>query len=120
MIPDGIINIYKEKNMTSHDVVGHIRRILGVRRVGHTGTLDPMATGVLPVCVGRSAKVMEYLDTDLKKYCCTMLLGRTTNTYDIWGEPEEEAPEEEVDRVTEKNVLDALDGFRGRISQLPP
>ena len=120
MTPDGIINIYKEKNMTSHDVVGHIRRILGVRRVGHTGTLDPMATGVLPVCVGRSAKVMEYLDTDLKKYRCTMLLGRTTNTYDIWGEPEEEAPEEEVDRVTEKDVLDALDGFRGRISQLPP
>ena len=120
MTPDGIINIYKEKNMTSHDVVGHIRRILGVKRVGHTGTLDPMATGVLPVCVGRSAKVMEYLDTDLKKYRCTMLLGRSTNTFDIWGEPEEETPEEVVNRITERDVVSALEKFRGRITQLPP
>ena len=72
MTPDGIINIYKDENITSHDIAVHVRRLLGVRRVGHTGTLDPMATGVLPVCVGRSARVMEYLDTDLKKYRCVM------------------------------------------------
>ena len=120
MIPDGIINIYKEQNMTSHDVVGHVRRILGVRRVGHTGTLDPMATGVLPICVGRSARVMEYLDTDLKRYRCVMKLGRSTNTYDVWGEIDKEADPEEIDRVTEEDVMKVLSGFSGRISQLPP
>ena len=120
MIPDGIINIYKEQDMTSHDVVGHVRRILGVRRVGHTGTLDPMATGVLPICVGRSARVMEYLDTDLKRYRCVMKLGRSTNTYDVWGEIDKEADPEEIDRVTEEDVINVLSGFSGRISQLPP
>lgn len=120
MTPDGIINIYKEKNMTSHDVVGWVRRAVGVKRVGHTGTLDPMATGVLPVCVGRSARVVEYLDTGLKRYRCTMLLGRSTNTYDVWGETEAEASDEEVNRITEDMITDVLSGFRGRIMQLPP
>ena len=120
MTPDGIINIYKEKNMTSHDVVGHGRRIVGVKRVGHTGTLDPMATGVLPVCVGRSARVIEYLDTGLKKYRCTMKLGRATETYDVWGDVTAEASTEEVNSVTACQVEEAFSGFRGRITQLPP
>lgn len=120
MTPDGIINIYKEKNMTSHDVVGWVRRAVGVKRVGHTGTLDPMATGVLPVCVGRSARVVEYLDTGLKRYRAVMLLGRSTNTYDVWGETEAEASSEEVDRITEDMIKEVLSGFRGRIMQLPP
>ncbi len=117
---DGIINIYKDENITSHDVAVHIRRLLGVRRVGHTGTLDPMATGVLPVCIGRSARVMEYLDTDLKKYRCTMKLGRSTNTYDMWGETVRESSEEDVNRVTGDDVRRVLQSFTGRISQTPP
>ena len=120
MAPDGIINIYKDENITSHDIAVHVRRLLGVRRVGHTGTLDPMATGVLPVCVGRSARVMEYLDTDLKKYRCVMKLGRATNTYDVWGEIVAEASPEEVGRVTEEDVRRVLAGFTGRIEQTPP
>lgn len=120
MTSDGIINIYKEQNMTSHDVVGHVRHILGVKRVGHTGTLDPMATGVLPICVGRSARVMEYLDTDLKRYRCVMKLGRSTNTYDVWGKVENESDQSEIDRITEKDVRMALSEFSGRINQLPP
>ena len=76
MTNDGIIIINKQQNMTSHDVVAQIRRIFGIRRIGHTGTLDPMATGVLPVCVGRATRIMEYLDLDLKEYRCSMKLGR--------------------------------------------
>lgn len=120
MTPDGIINIYKDENITSHDIAVHVRRLLGVRRVGHTGTLDPMATGVLPVCVGRSARVMEYLETDLKKYRCVMKLGRSTNTYDVWGEVTGEAPESEVNKVTEDRVNEVLSQFKGRIKQIPP
>lgn len=120
MTPDGLINIYKDENITSHDIAVHVRRLLGVRRVGHTGTLDPMATGVLPVCVGRSARVMEYLDTDLKKYCCVMKLGRSTNTYDVWGEVEAEASEDAVNSVTEEDVRRVLSEFSGRILQTPP
>ncbi|MBQ3281940.1 MAG: tRNA pseudouridine(55) synthase TruB [Eubacterium sp.] len=120
MAIDGIINIYKDQNITSHDVAVHVRRLIGVRRVGHTGTLDPMATGVLPVCIGRSARVMEYLDTDLKKYRCTMKLGRATNTYDVWGEVLEEASEEAVNSVAEDDVRKVLSGFTGRIKQTPP
>ena len=120
MTLDGIINIYKEENMTSHDVVGWVRRMLGVRRVGHTGTLDPMATGVLPICVGRSARVTEYLDTDLKRYRCVMKLGRSTNTYDIWGETIDEADASEINKVSEDDVRKAFSAFSGRMVQRPP
>lgn len=120
MAIDGIINIYKEKGMTSHDVVGRVRRIIGERRVGHTGTLDPMATGVLPVCVGRSAKVISYLETDLKRYRCEMKLGKATETFDVWGDVTVETPIDEVDRVTQDMVEDALSGFTGKLLQSPP
>ena len=66
MITEGILNINKPQNMTSHDVVAICRRVLGIKKIGHTGTLDPMATGVLPICIGRSTKIIEYLDTDNK------------------------------------------------------
>lgn len=120
MTPDGIINIYKEQNMTSHDVVGRVRHILGVRRVGHTGTLDPMATGVLPVCIGRSARVMEYLDTDIKRYRCVMKLGRSTNTYDVWGETISESSDDDINKITPEQAEEVLSSFMGRIDQLPP
>ena len=74
MIKDGIININKPEGMTSHDVIYKLRKIIGVKKMGHTGTLDPMATGVLPICLGKATRVAEYMDMDFKKYRCTMVL----------------------------------------------
>ena len=120
MIREGIINIYKEQNMTSHDVVGRVRRIVRKKRVGHTGTLDPMATGVLPVCVGSATRIMEYLDLDLKRYRCRMQLGLSTDTYDIWGKTFVRSSPRAVDRVTEEDVRAVLSTFTGSIEQTPP
>lgn len=116
MITEGILNINKPQNMTSHDVVAICRRTLGIKKIGHTGTLDPMATGVLPVCIGRSTKVIEYLDTDIKKYSCTMMLGLQTDTQDIWGNV---LSRSEVE-TTEEEVRKAFGGFVGVIDQKPP
>jgi tRNA pseudouridine55 synthase len=120
MITDGIININKEQNMTSHDVVGRVRKILNMKKVGHTGTLDPMATGVLPVCLGRATRIIEYLDLDMKGYLCTMKLGLDTDTMDIWGNETARTPEAQINEITEGDVMMALDGFRGPVSQIPP
>ena len=116
MISDGILNINKPQNMTSHDVVSAVRRITGIKRVGHTGTLDPMASGVLPVCIGRSTRIMEYLDADMKVYRCSMLLGVETDTQDIWGTELRRSPV----KVSEEEVRDALSRFSGLITQTPP
>ena len=80
LIETGIINVLKPQDFTSHDCVAIMRGVLGLKRVGHTGTLDPMATGVLPVCAGPAARVMEYLDLDFKTYECEMQLGLTSDT----------------------------------------
>ena len=114
---NGILNINKPAGMTSHDVVYKVRKVLGVKRVGHTGTLDPMATGVLPICVGTAARVTEYLDLDFKVYRCTMLLGKITDTQDIWGETLEE---KSTDGIDEKAVRKAFSSFNGLIEQKPP
>ena len=82
---NGIVVINKEKGYTSHDVVNVVRRTLGTRKVGHTGTLDPNATGVLPVCVGRSTKACDMLTFSDKEYIAEVKLGFTTDTYDVWG-----------------------------------
>lgn len=116
MITEGIINIYKPQNMTSHDVVAIMRRTLGIKKIGHTGTLDPMATGVLPVCIGKSTRIMEYLDMDMKRYSCTMALGMQTDTQDIWGTVLDRCPV----NVTEEQVREAFAAFSGVISQKPP
>ena len=92
MIKDGILNINKPADWTSQDAVKLLRRI------GHTGTLDPMATGVLPVCFGPATRIMEYLDLDFKKYRCSLRLGIETDTLDIWGETLKESS---FDQVTE-------------------
>ena len=81
----GVLIVNKSEGMTSHDVVNRIRRLYGTRRVGHTGTLDPLATGVLVVLVGRAAKAAEYLTADSKEYIATLRLGITTDTEDITG-----------------------------------
>ncbi len=117
---EGIININKEQNMTSHDVVGRVRRIVHMKRVGHTGTLDPMATGVLPICLGRAARVMEYLEPDLKTYRCVMKLGREYDTQDVWGKLEMESTEEEVNRIGIDQVERVLHSFEGVQDQTPP
>ena len=113
----GIINIHKPENMTSHDVVARLRRILGMKKIGHTGTLDPMATGVLPVCLGSATRITEYLDLDFKIYRCTMRLGLITDTQDIWGQVLEERS---TGGVTEEAVRQAFSAFHGEIDQKPP
>lgn len=114
---DGIININKPAGMTSHDVIGDLRRLLGMKKIGHTGTLDPMATGVLPICLGKATRVAEYMDMDFKTYRCTMSLGVVTDTQDIWGEVLELR---DTTGITEAAVRAAFMPFRGEISQLPP
>lgn len=114
---DGILNIYKPEGMTSHDVVGVLRRLLGTKKIGHTGTLDPMATGVLPVCIGRATRITEYLDMDFKTYRCTMRLGILTDTQDIWGQVLEQ---QDTNNVTEDAVRKAFERFHGVVEQTPP
>jgi len=113
---DGILNLNKPRGLTSHDVVDRVRALTGIRRVGHAGTLDPLATGVLLVCVGRATRVAEYLMAGQKVYRARVYLGITTDTYDAEGRVVAEAPAE-VDRT---QVEAALTRFRGKITQLPP
>jgi tRNA pseudouridine55 synthase len=113
---DGILNLDKPKGMTSHDVVDRVRAVARQRRVGHAGTLDPMATGVLLVCLGRATRLAEYLMASPKTYRARIRLGIATDTYDAEGQVTEERPVE----VTRSDVEATLDQFRGRILQIPP
>ncbi|QEK13622.1 tRNA pseudouridine(55) synthase TruB [Crassaminicella thermophila] len=112
----GIINVLKPPHMTSHDVVNFIRKKLNIKKVGHTGTLDPMAAGVLPICVGAATKISQYLLNDKKKYRCEMVLGSNTDTQDKWGK----VINTRTVNVTEKDILDVFDSFKGEIYQIPP
>ena len=112
----GVLIINKEEGMTSHDVVNRIRRLYATRRVGHTGTLDPMATGVLTVLVGRAAKAAEYLTADTKSYVATLRLGITTDTEDTTGS----VLSSSNDIPDANEVLNAVKSFEGDISQIPP
>ncbi|QXM06101.1 tRNA pseudouridine(55) synthase TruB [Crassaminicella indica] len=112
----GIINILKPPNMTSHDVVYAVRKILKTKKVGHTGTLDPMAAGVLPICVGSATKISTYLLNDKKKYRCEMVLGHNTDTQDRWGKIINTRPV----KVNKKDIMDAFDAFKGEVYQIPP
>lgn len=114
---DGILNIYKPQGMTSHDVIYKLRKILGIKKLGHTGTLDPLATGVLPVCIGKATRVCEYLDADFKKYRCTMVLGIETDTQDVTGEILRTA---DTSGIMPEDVYKAFEGFSGWIDQKPP
>lgn len=116
-ITSGIINVNKPQDWTSHDCVAVMRRVLGIKKIGHTGTLDPMATGVLPVCIGPAARIMEYLDLDFKTYVCEMQLGLESDTLDIWGNI---TAEKDTGYVTEEDVRKAFEGFSGMIWQIPP
>jgi tRNA pseudouridine55 synthase len=113
----GVLNIDKPAGMTSHDVVDAVRRILGMQRVGHTGTLDPQATGVLPMCIGRATRIAQYLTLADKEYLMTLCLGVTTDTLDAAGR--ETGRVEEV-RVTRAELEAILPRFTGPIQQVPP
>lgn len=113
---NGIINVYKEKGYTSFDVVAKMRGIFGQKKIGHTGTLDPDAQGVLPVCLGKATKVCDLLTDKDKVYKATMLLGIQTDTLDISGKVCNKA----VVNVTEQQVRDVISTFVGNIEQVPP
>ena len=114
---NGILNINKPADWTSQDVCAKLRSRLHIKKIGHTGTLDPMATGVLPVCVGNATRIIEYFDKDKKKYHASMKLGIKTDTLDITGEVLET---HSYSDVTENAVREAFKAYTGTISQVPP
>lgn len=113
---DGIFNIDKPVGMTSHDVVARVRRLAGQKRVGHTGTLDPAASGVLPITLGQATRVAEYLSESGKAYRATVRFGVVTDTYDAEGQIVREAPV----TLTREEIATALPAFLGEQMQRPP
>ena len=137
----GIINIDKPQNYTSFDCVAILRRAAGTKKVGHTGTLDPMATGVLACCIGPATRILEYLEEDIKEYCGTLKLGIETDTCDIWGSATAlqdvqimdgetagssdgpvaaDDPADGTRFVTVPEIRKAFAAFEGDIEQIPP
>jgi tRNA pseudouridine55 synthase len=114
---EGVLLIDKPQGPTSHDVVARLRRVLGERRIGHTGTLDPMASGLLPLVVGRATRLAPYLSSGAKTYHATIRFGFATTTDDAAGEPLAAAT---LPLPTDDDVHRALDGFRGTFDQRPP
>jgi tRNA pseudouridine55 synthase len=113
---NGVVIVDKPAGITSHDAVDRVRKLLGVKKAGHTGTLDPMATGVLAVCVGEATKIASFLSGDDKVYEAAMRLGVRTDTQDMTGQ----VVTEQEPRVTEADVKAVLADFAGTITQVPP
>ena len=113
---NGVLLIHKEKAFTSFDVIAVVRKLIGQKKAGHTGTLDPNATGLLPVLLGSATKAQDIIPCQDKRYTAYFRLGIATDTLDIWGEVIEEKPA----HCTAEQVEAALSGFRGTIEQLPP
>lgn len=113
---NGVININKPIGITSHDVVYRLRRLLSIKKIGHTGTLDPDATGVLPMCIGRATKMADMLTAQDKQYIAEVTLGTATDTLDKTGTVTETAPV----NVTEENIRSVAAEFVGDIEQIPP
>lgn len=111
----GFLNIYKPVGMTSHDVVSVLRRVTKIKQIGHTGTLDPFAEGVLPICIGKATRLIEYLQDD-KEYLATVQFGAATNTFDLDGEKVFTSDK----KVSRDDIKEGLKSFEGEISQLPP
>lgn len=116
MEPCGVLIVNKHSGVTSHDIVGKVRKLFGTRRVGHTGTLDPMATGVLVVLVGRAAKASEYLVSDRKRYRALLRLGLTTDSEDTTGQVLSRSD----DIPSSEKVAEVCHKFLGEIKQVPP
>lgn len=111
----GFLNIYKPVGMTSHDVVSVLRRVTKIKQIGHTGTLDPFAEGVLPICIGKATRLIEYLQDD-KEYLATVQFGAATNTFDLDGEKVFTSDK----KVSRYDIKEGLKSFEGEIFQLPP
>lgn len=111
----GFLNIYKPVGMTSHDVISVLRRVTKIKQIGHTGTLDPFAEGVLPICIGKATRLIEYLQDD-KEYLATVQFGAATNTFDLDGEKVFTSDK----KVSRDDIKEGLKSFEGEISQLPP
>ena len=111
----GFLNIYKPSGMTSHDVVAKLRRITKIKQIGHTGTLDPFAEGVLPICIGKATRLIEYLSDD-KEYIATVQFGAETTTYDLEGE---QVSVSDI-KICQKDIEKFLKDFEGEIFQTPP
>jgi len=116
MEPSGVLIVNKPQGVTSHDIVNRIRRLYSTKRVGHTGTLDPLATGVLVILVGRAAKAAEYLSADTKEYIATLRLGLTTDTEDVTGT----VLSQSEDIPCYDDVVSVVKSFEGEIFQIPP
>lgn len=114
---NGVINIFKNKGMSSFDVVRKVRKVANEKKVGHTGTLDPEACGVLPVCLGKGTKIIDYIMKAEKSYTVKFKLGIKTTTYDLEGEVIEA---KDWSHVKEDEVLKVIDTFKGDIMQIPP
>ena len=115
---NGIINVYKEKGYTSFDVVAKLRGILKIKKIGHTGTLDPDAEGVLPVCIGNATKLCDFLKEKKKEYEAELILGKSTDTQDMSGEVLNES--DNYKNLTEDVIRDTIRSFVGEIYQTPP
>ena len=113
----GVLIVNKPDGWTSHDVVSRVRTVLGIKKVGHAGTLDPHATGVLPILLGKGTKIAQYLLDWDKEYAAVLQLGQATDTQDAWGTVLEE---KSYESVSEDDVRSAFMGFRGPIQQVPP
>ena len=113
----GVLPVYKEEGFTSNDVVAKLRGILHMKKIGHTGTLDPAATGVLPVCLGKATKIISLLEDTDKTYKCRCRLGVLTDTEDMTGNIVETA---DVSGITQSDIIKTLDSFTGRYMQVPP
>lgn len=111
----GFLNIYKPVGMTSHDVVSVLRRVTKIKQIGHTGTLDPFAEGVLPICIGKATRLIEYLQDD-KEYLATVQFGAATNTFDLDGEKVFTSDK----KVLRDDIKEGLKSFEGEILQFPP
>ncbi|MGL5244136.1 MAG: tRNA pseudouridine(55) synthase TruB, partial [Sarcina sp.] len=114
---NGVININKSLGMTSFDVVAKVKKIAKEKKVGHTGTLDPEASGVLPVCLGKATKIIDYIMENKKIYRVSFKLGMTTDTYDLEGKI---ISETDISNITENQVIETILKFIGNINQIPP
>ena len=113
---DGVINFFKPSGMTSHDAVYFFRKLLNTKKVGHTGTLDPNATGVLPICIGKATRISEYLLEVDKEYIGELTLGFATDTQDEEGK----ILNSSIKSVSEDEITNSFNKFKGIIYQVPP
>lgn len=114
---NGVLNVFKPKGMTSFDVVRQVKKVCNTSKVGHTGTLDPEATGVLPICIGKATKLIDYIMDSQKVYEVEFKLGIKTTTYDLEGEILEE---KSTNHLKENEILNTINSFIGECSQVPP